>query len=632
MADLWPVGVALVVIGSLGNNFGTNLVSYDHKLQEQYDAKHKNSSTKQLLDESNDNSKLEQNQPTYIPNSSNVETKQNQNDATDIEQGVTKVVIPTLNTQSIQSNQPQSENNNVNLDGGTAQPPANEVKKRSSALRHTGVFIFVSGNLLTFAAFGFAAQSLLAALESIQFVSNIAFAKYIHEEIITTRMLIATASIIVGNVLVVIFSNHAAGLFTSQEIINLYLTNTAYQVYLAVAALIWLIFHVTFTRYYNARIHLNVLLPHHAFMEPFAFSVSSAIIGTQAVLQAKCMSMLIQLSARGTNEFAQPTIWVILVAWLFFVVFWLKRLDLGLALFPPLFIIPVLQVFFVFFAILCGGIFFEEFVSFGAGQWTGFVVGVLMILGGVYGLAPIDTNSVVVLPNTMAAEVAKEVKEGLQEIPEALQSARKNVETSMKNLTPRISAMMTPRGTNGRNSARASVDSTMASPRNTPIRNQFGGDRNSPDHSSIVNATTGPLPAPIRLAPLRSMANIAENEGETDDGVMSPSNGLSTPGKKGTFKVSKVNPDASAEANSNTTTASSSSTLNSSENVLSKDTLINLSTVKEEKSLLDQRVKAPVKTKPQQQPSQPSDGTGSPMRVASMEMSDYVSMNSGERT
>ena len=53
-----------------------------------------------------------------------------------------------------------------------------------------------------------------------------------------------------------------------------------------------------------------------------------------------------------------------------------------------MFIIPVLQVFFVFFAIICGGIFFQEFSNFTAGQYVGFIVGVLMILGGVYGLAP----------------------------------------------------------------------------------------------------------------------------------------------------------------------------------------------------------------------------------------------------
>ena len=100
--------------------------------------------------------------------------------------------------------------------------------------------------------------------------------------------------------------------------------------------------------------------------------------------------MLIQVSAYGDNEFSRPTIFVVLVSWLVLVSYWIRRLDLGLSLYPPLFIIPVMQVFFVFFAILCGGIYFEEFEGFNSSQYIGFVFGVVMILGGVFGLAPTD--------------------------------------------------------------------------------------------------------------------------------------------------------------------------------------------------------------------------------------------------
>ena len=43
-----------------------------------------------------------------------------------------------------------------------------------------------------------------------------------------------------------------------------------------------------------------------------------------------------------------------------------------------------------FFAILCGGIYFGEFTAFSAGEFAGFIIGVIMILSGVYGLAPSD--------------------------------------------------------------------------------------------------------------------------------------------------------------------------------------------------------------------------------------------------
>ena len=63
------------------------------------------------------------------------------------------------------------------------------------------------------------------------------------------------------------------------------------------------------------------------------------------MLNSKCLSMLIQVTSRGiVNEFERPHVWWILVTWIILVAYWLRRLDVGLAMFPPLFIIPVMQV------------------------------------------------------------------------------------------------------------------------------------------------------------------------------------------------------------------------------------------------------------------------------------------------
>ena len=64
--------------------------------------------------------------------------------------------------------------------------------------------------------------------------------------------------------------------------------------------------------------------------------------------------------------------------------------KLQLALFEPLFIIPLLQVFWTFFATLNGGIFFREFfvAEFIENNVAGFTFGVLIIFLGVFLLAP----------------------------------------------------------------------------------------------------------------------------------------------------------------------------------------------------------------------------------------------------
>ena len=56
-----------------------------------------------------------------------------------------------------------------------------EVSKKSPAQSITwviGTVVFVSGSLLNFASYAYAAQSMLASLESIQFVTNLIFGRF----------------------------------------------------------------------------------------------------------------------------------------------------------------------------------------------------------------------------------------------------------------------------------------------------------------------------------------------------------------------------------------------------------------------------------------------------------------------
>ena len=330
----WAIGVILITVGSIGNNLGNNLMSLGHA--EERKAKAEQS---QKADVSPEIADVESPAPEQGPNTDSQEEK----------------------------------------------------PKRSWWL--IGTIIFVAGALFTFASFGFGAQSLLASMESVQFVSNVVFVYFVHGQEVTVRMVLATLSIVGGNILVVIFSDHAAQLLVSSDINHLYITNTAYQVYAGLALALCGASYLLFRHYYHSRVELKrPPLWMHSLVEPLSYTICAAILGTQAVLQSKTLSMLLQATFRGDNQFTQPTVYIVLFAWLFFVSFWLNRLNRALDLFPPLFIIPVTQVFFVFFAILSGGIFFEEFLDFNVQQYVGFIVGVVLIFIGVYGLAPPDVQ------------------------------------------------------------------------------------------------------------------------------------------------------------------------------------------------------------------------------------------------
>jgi len=57
-----------------------------------------------------------------------------------------------------------------------------------------------------------------------------------------------------------------------------------------------------------------------------------------------------------------------------------------------MFIIPLLQVLFILLAIVSGGIYFEEFDTFDANQFIGFIFGVLTVCGGLYFLSPAQSS------------------------------------------------------------------------------------------------------------------------------------------------------------------------------------------------------------------------------------------------
>ena len=82
--------------------------------------------------------------------------------------------------------------------------------------------VFVIGSLVNFVSFAFAAQSLLAALGTVQFISNVFFAKFVLKQVITLRMVLATTTICAGLVLAILFSNHNDSQYSAADLMKLY--------------------------------------------------------------------------------------------------------------------------------------------------------------------------------------------------------------------------------------------------------------------------------------------------------------------------------------------------------------------------------------------------------------------------
>lgn len=130
---------------------------------------------------------------------------------------------------------------------------------------------------------------------------------------------------------------------------------------------------------------------------PLLYTMSSALVGTQSAVYAKCLSSLVVLSTTGNSQMKSWFTWVVLILWSLFMVFWLSRMNTALRRFHGGFIIPLLQVLWIIGCLSCGGIFFQEFWGFNWKKWLLFGDGIVCVCIGVYllgnSMAPESSNT-----------------------------------------------------------------------------------------------------------------------------------------------------------------------------------------------------------------------------------------------
>jgi hypothetical protein len=261
--------------------------------------------------------------------------------------------------------------------------------------------VFVTGSLLNFAAFAFAPQSILASLEGIQFVTNVAFGKCVQGKHISKSMYAGTVVTIIGVVLTVLSASVVGTL--EADFVDLL------KLWQEIGWLLYLLFTVILGVMLQA-LHqvclkqkaLGTPLAYTEYVLPVTYATFSALFGTLSVVFAKILSELLTLQIEGTPIFYGKYCWftyVTLVGWLALVGVWLYRMNEALSLYDPLFIIPLLQMNFILFAIISGGIYFKEFNQFQSLNWIGFIIGVFLLFLGIFLLSPNSENSSQIYPD-----------------------------------------------------------------------------------------------------------------------------------------------------------------------------------------------------------------------------------------
>jgi len=263
----------------------------------------------------------------------------------------------------------------------------NEQNACKSTLWIVGTAVFISGALLNFSSYGFAPQSTLASLESIQFVTNLFLGKWLLHKVITGRMYLGTFLTVGGTILAVTFSSRkGARIEVIADLIILWEDWhwLAYLVLISVIAVLLFLVNKCYQRRRNKNPKKEGIENKMAVI----YAIFSALFGTLSVVFAKILADLLDLQTKGSSIFTHWFTYATLVSWVVLMVYWLMRLNNALRLYNPLLIIPLLQVNFIFFAITSGGIYFQEFNYMKARQWVIFTLGVALMFLGIYLLIP----------------------------------------------------------------------------------------------------------------------------------------------------------------------------------------------------------------------------------------------------
>ncbi|CAN6464477.1 unnamed protein product [Victoria cruziana] len=255
-----------------------------------------------------------------------------------------------------------------------------------------GLLIFALGNCLNFISFGYAAQSLLAALGSVQFVSNIAFAYFVLNKTVTQKVIVATAFIVLGNLFLVAFGNHQSPVYTPEQLVEKY-SNLIFLFYLLILMSVVGVAQYTYRR---AELSLSVfsldLSPYWHMLLPLSYAIVSGAIGSCSVLFAKSLSNLLRLTMSSRYQLHSWFTYSMLLLFLSTAGFWMARLNEGLALFDAILIVPMFQIAWTFFSICTGFVYFQEYQVFNSLRASMFVLGMMSVFIGISLLAPEDSK------------------------------------------------------------------------------------------------------------------------------------------------------------------------------------------------------------------------------------------------
>lgn len=188
----------------------------------------------------------------------------------------------------------------VSLDRNSALPRSRQRSSLRQPLWVAGCFCMVAGAIADFAVLPFAPQSLLAPLATTTLVFNVAMANILSAERPTCTNILATATILAGTVLVVVFGDRCSPTYRADELVRRF-EAPAMIVYIAVVS-VALLFGVVASVTMDRKAEANRVEMTQRKNVAFVMAAVGGIFGGNTILCAKTVGELIKTSIDALSD------------------------------------------------------------------------------------------------------------------------------------------------------------------------------------------------------------------------------------------------------------------------------------------------------------------------------------------
>jgi magnesium transporter len=231
-----------------------------------------------------------------------------------------------------------------------------------------GMFFLMLASMLDCVALGFVAQSVVAPLGAVTLVCNLLLGPLVLDERLTRRSIQATAIIIAGNLLSVVFfsSSKAHSVISSSAIVSR-LSDLDMLAYSLLFVVVFFILRRQQTRFY--------------------MTIAAGMISATSMMTARMLSLMTFDAINGGIVKSPIVMAITILITIPLIAAQLRQMDECLARFEATYVVPISQSSMCLCSIAHGMFFFKEYRGLGTVELILFAIGVGVTLRGQYSLS-----------------------------------------------------------------------------------------------------------------------------------------------------------------------------------------------------------------------------------------------------